>query len=131
MALGVTQPPLLRLPLIETQQQPPQRQDACSARSKKPEPPQEDFAQWPLAGGDDAHLQQRNPPLLAHRQGTRWTRANWFRRQLRGIARKFSDGEGTLPALLERVLQSPLGTRILQIDRALTPDTSGATCLLS
>src|ERR1700722_7936374 len=121
MVVGTTQPPLRRLPLIETPPQRLRRQDACSARPKKPEPPQEDFEQCPLAGGDDAHLQQRNPPLLAHRQGTRWTRANWFRRQLRGIVRKFSDGAGTPRVLRERVLQSPLGMRILQIYRALTP----------
>src|SRR5271156_284585 len=131
MVVGTTQPPLLRPPLIETPPQPPRRQDACSARSKKPELTQGGFGQRPPVGGDDAHLQELHPHPLGHQRGTRWPRANWSPQRLRGIVRKFSDGEGTPRVLPERVLQSLLGMRILQIDRALTPDTSEATCSLS
>src|ERR1700683_3174134 len=112
MVLGVTRPPLRRLPLIETPQQSPQRQHAYSARSKKPERPQEEFAQYPPEGGDDAQLQELHPRLLVHQRGTRRMRANWFPRQFRGIVRKFSDGEGIPRVPRERVLQSPLGMRI-------------------
>src|SRR5580704_4221466 len=131
MALGVTQPPRLRPLLTETLPQPPPRPDAYSARRKKPELPQGGFGQCSPVGGDDARLPEPHPHLLAHQPGTLWPRANWFPRRPRGILRKFSDDEGTPRVLRERVLQSPLGMRILQIDRALTPDTSGATRLVT
>src|SRR5580693_6527658 len=131
MALVATQPRRLRLFRTKMLPQPLPRHGAYSARRKKLELPRGDFGRRPPLGGNDARLQEPHPPLWGHQRGTRRPRANSFPRQLRGIVRKFSDGEGTPRVLREKVHQAPPWTQILQIDRALTPDTSGATCLLS
>src|SRR6266849_8245829 len=74
-----------------------------------------------------ARFQPRDLRLSVLLLGTRLPRWNWFLQLFRGTCCKIPCGEGTLRVPRERGLPPPPRTRVLQIVRALTTDTSEAS----
>src|SRR5947207_12207228 len=105
--------------------QPPR--DVCNGLRTALEQKQADVERCCRANDGDAPSARPGPRLWVNLLGTRQLQRNWFPRRFRGTWDKFPCGEGTPRVLRERVHKSPLRTQVLQIDRALTTDTSGAT----